>query len=95
MGSHNTLLPGPLLLFMGLIYVLELNHVYFATLVMTRNEVPFVWVATISGMAICGDGGLLVQTFGHWCLLGNAFVVQAARNNWWVPWLAIRSNRTV
>ncbi len=93
MGSHSTLLPGPLLLFMGLIYVLEFNHGYCATLVMTRNEVPFVWAATVSGVVICVGGGVLVQTFGLWGLLGTVFVVQAAWNNWWVPWLAWRAVR--
>ena len=90
-GSKSRLLAGPFLLFMGLIYVLEFNHGYCATLVMTRNEVPFVWAATLSGLAICAGGGMLSEAYGLWGLLGTVFVVQAAWNNWWVPLLAWRT----
>ncbi len=90
-GSHSRLLAGPFLLFMGLIYILEFNHGYCATLVMTRNEVPFVWAATLSGLAICAGGGMLSEAYGLWGLLGTVFVVQGSWNNWWVPLLAWRS----
>jgi O-antigen/teichoic acid export membrane protein len=93
LGSKSRLIEGSFLLFMGLIYVLEFNHGYFATLVMTRNQVPFVWAATLSGLAICLGGGLLSERFGLWGLLGTVFVVQATWNNWWVPWYAWRSIR--
>lgn len=93
-GSQSTLLPGPALLFMGLIYLLEFNHGYCATLVMTRNEVPFVWAATLSGAAICIGGGLLSPRYGVWGLLSTVFIVQASWNNWWVPWLAWRAVRS-
>ena len=92
-GSQSTLLPGPALLFMGLIYLLELNHSQFAALIMTSNRVPFVWAATVSGGAICLGSGLFAGSFGLWGLLGTVFVVQAAWNNWWVPWWAWKSVR--
>ena len=91
LGSKSRLLEGSFLLFMGLIYVLEFNHGYCATLVMTRNEVPFVWAATLSGVAICALGGFTSQAYGLAGLLWTVFLVQAAWNNWWVPLLAWRT----
>lgn len=92
-GSDNTLLPGPALLFMGFIYLLEFNHAYFATLILSRNEVPFVWAATISGAAICVGGWLFSGPFGVWGLLGTVFIVQFSWNNWWSPVYALRTIR--
>jgi hypothetical protein len=90
---QSTLLPANALLFMGLIYLLEFNHGHFATLVMTRNTVPFVWLATVSGALIFIGGWIFCPRYGLWGLLGVVFVVQAGAANWWVPWLAWNSVR--
>ena len=89
-GSKSQLLDSAPLLFMGFIYILEFNHGYCAVFIMCRNEVPFVWAASLSGIAICLGGAFFSETHGVWGLLGTVFVVQLAWNNWWCPLLALK-----
>ena len=92
-GSDSSLLPAGFVLFLGVICFLEFNHSGFALLVMARNEVPFVWSASISGVAIAILGGWWSKVFGVSGLLSAVCVVQLVWHNWWVPWLARRRVR--
>lgn len=89
--SQSRMLDGPALLFMGLIFVLEFNHAYFASILMARNEFPFILPAFLSGIAIFIGSGLAGLQYGLWGILICVFVVQLSWNNWWVPLRAYQS----
>jgi O-antigen/teichoic acid export membrane protein len=86
-NSNTLLLPNNLLLYMLVIYFLEFNHSIFANLITTKNEVPFVWAALISGGAI-GIFSFIVLKYSNYGIAGILFVqffVQILYNNWKWP----------
>lgn len=86
-GSHTSFLPAPMLLFLGVILLLELNHSVAATIIVSGNTVPFANPALISGMAMLLVSVLLITqtSLGLWALLLSQFLVQIAYNNWKWP----------
>lgn len=86
-GSKTLLLDKSYLLFMGIILLLELNHSIAASLITTKNEVPFVKPALISGIAIGIISFLLLKytKLGIFGILLSQFIVQLSYNNWKWP----------
>jgi O-antigen/teichoic acid export membrane protein len=89
-GSQSQLLPSPQLLILGVIILLELNHAMAGTYLTTRNKVPFVSAAIISGTTISVLSLLTVHLFGIWGLIAVQGLVQLAYNNWRWPTLAMK-----
>ncbi|ALV08491.1 O-unit flippase-like protein [Roseateles depolymerans] len=83
--SKTLLLPTPLLCWLGLIMLLELNHSLAAGYLTTRNQVPFVRAGLLSGVLICLSSLALVKPFGVAGLIAAQGVVQLAYNNWKWP----------
>lgn len=89
-SNGTELLPWPLLLAMGIIQLLELNHSIAATYLTTINRVPF-WAASLcSGVAILSIGFISVGWFGIWAPVISQGIVQLAYNNWKWPLEALR-----
>lgn len=68
---------------------LELHHSMAAGYIMTKNEVPMVPSAVLSGLAIVGGtvvGLMLFPDIALWVLVAVQMSVQAAYNNWKWPW---------
>lgn len=91
-GGQTELLSVPLLAWIGLMMLLELNHSLAAGVIVTGNQVPFVKPALLSGAAIVLMSwiGLKYGGFGVGWLIGSQFVVQLAYNNWQWPWRVYR-----
>lgn len=85
MGSDTKLLAWPLLLSLGIIYLLELNHSIAATYLTTVNKIPFVKAALISGVSITTLAILFADAYGIVGLIAAQGVVQLAYNNWKWP----------
>lgn len=67
---------------------LELHHGMAAGYIMTKNEVPMVPSAVLSGMATVGGtvaGLMLFPDMALWVLVAVQMIVQAAYNNWKWP----------
>lgn len=88
-GGQTQLLPRPLLAWVGLMMLLELNHSLAAGVIVTGNQVPFVKSALLSGVAIVLSSwmGLHYFNYGLAWLIGAQFTVQLAYNNWKWPWV--------
>ena len=86
-GSNTMLLDKPYLLFIGVILLLELNHSISACLITTKNEVPFVKPALISGISIGITSFLLLKytNLGVLGILLSQFIIQLGYNNWKWP----------
>lgn len=87
LGS-NTLLLSNLQMFVLLIIIyLEINHSNCATLITTKNTVPFVKSALISGgsILILALISTALLNFGLWGLILVQGIVQASYNNWKWP----------
>lgn len=72
------------------IYLLEVQHSNYATMITTGNKVPFVGAAIYSGVAIVVLSIVLLQftTLGIWGLIVSQGVVQLAYNNWyWIRYV--------
>lgn len=87
LGSNTLLLSTSQTLFILIILFLEMNHSNCATLITTKNIVPFVKPSLISGVCI-----LLLALFnvtylnmGLWGLLVAQGLVQVSYNNWKWP----------
>lgn len=89
--TNKTLLPWPWIGVMAAVCFLEFNHSNCATFILTGNEVPFVRAAVCSGLAIFLVGSFVAPRWGVAGLLVTVALVQAACNNWWVPWRAWRA----
>ncbi|WP_431469981.1 O-unit flippase-like protein [Sphingosinithalassobacter sp. LHW66-3] len=94
-GSRTALLPTGTLLLLSLVLMLEGFHSTAASFITTRNEVPFVPAALISGLCV----GILT-TLAGWLGGGIAIMiacqglVQLAYNNWRWPlaaWKEVRA----
>lgn len=83
------------LLFLALILVLEMNHTLFATLITTKNSVPFVKPALISGILIVLFSFISLKylKLGLPGILVSQFVVQLAYNNWKWPVVGLKDLR--
>lgn len=91
-GGQTELLPQPLLIWVGLMALLELNHSLAAGVIVTGNQVPFVKPALLSGAVIVVLSWVGLRSWGlgvEW-LIASQFVVQLAYNNWKWPWLVYR-----
>lgn len=90
-GGHTQMLDRPLVAWVAIMLLLELNHTVSASVIVTRNVVPFVKPSLISGAAVVISSivGLHFFKFGVWWLVATQFFVQAAYNNWkWPLYLA-------
>ncbi len=86
-GSHTTFLGKPHLLLMFLYLFLEFNHTNFATLITTKNEIPFVMPALVSGILIVFLALVFVipLKLGVLGLMVAQTVIQLCYNNWIWP----------
>jgi O-antigen/teichoic acid export membrane protein len=89
-----SLLPLSLLLTMGVVQFLELNHSMAATYITTINKVPFLSASLWSGTAILLLSFFSVGAFGIWGLVFSQALVQLVYNNWKWPLEAVRHLRT-
>lgn len=91
-GGQTELLSQPLLIWLGVVTFLELNHSLAAGVIVTGNRVPFVKAALFSGIAIVSMSWCGLNFF-HWGVAGliaSQFFVQLAYNNWKWPWVVYR-----
>jgi O-antigen/teichoic acid export membrane protein len=88
--AKTQFLPTPLLATMLVIYLLEVHHSLYASLVFSENVNPFVIPAIISGSAIVALSVWLTPRIGVWGMLLSQGVVQLCFNNWWPVVRAIR-----
>lgn len=86
-GSKTYLLDSYLSIFLGFILLLEMNHTLAATLLTTKNIVPFLKPVLVSGFIIIGLSYIILK-YTNAGLLGIFFVqflVQLSYNNWKWP----------
>ena len=88
--SDTRLLPPVLLLFLGIVLILEMHHSIAGTYLTTTNYVPFVRAAIISGLAISILSVLAVRPYGAAGLIMAQCLVQLLYNNWKWPIEALR-----
>ena len=84
-GSRTHLIEHPLLFVLGVVLLLELNHSIAATYLTTKNNIPFVKSALLSGLAILVATFHAVIPFGVTGLILSQGLIQAAYNNWKWP----------
>ncbi len=86
-GSQTVLPEKSLCAVYVLICALEANHSNFATLITTKNEVPFVAAGLLSGglIALLTFLELQFTTWGLWGVVAVQGLVQLAYNNWYWP----------
>ncbi|MDN3657619.1 O-unit flippase-like protein [Ferruginibacter paludis] len=84
----NTTLPSSLIIFLYLlVMMLELNHSFFATIIVIGNSVPFMWISLVTG-GLIALGSFFSLAFTSMGLLGLVLVqgiVQLSYNNWKWP----------
>jgi len=80
-------LPQSLLLLLGVVFMLEISHSTCATIITTKNEVPFVAAAIISGVSVIFLSSILSISFslGIVGLIIGQGLVQLLYNNWKWP----------
>ncbi len=82
-GSKTSILsPGASLLLIAIIG-LEQHHSFYACIVLSENENPFMIPAIISGIAVVIGAWFLAGIWGIMGILVAQAVVQLAFNNWW------------
>ena len=84
----KTILPSAgIMLIYSVVLFLEKNHSYFATLIVTNNNIPFVKASLISGFFIALGSYLSLSftTFGIMGLILVQGIVQLSYNNWKWP----------
>ncbi len=88
-SSKTLLLPTNILLFYSLICFLEFNHSIAATIITTKNEIPFLKPALISGLLITFFSFLSIKftSIGIVGLLFSQFIIQLLYNNWKWPYV--------
>lgn len=90
-GSTVELLPTKLLALLGVVLLLETNHVNSALMIATTNVIPFVRSAVISGLAVAVLAILAASLgFGLQGVILAQGVVQLAYNNWRWPLTAVK-----
>tara|TARA_B100000989_G_scaffold297194_1_gene282270 strand:- start:15416 stop:16753 length:1338 start_codon:yes stop_codon:yes gene_type:complete len=93
-GSEAKLIDSILLIIVGIISLLELNHSLAVSYLTTRNEIIFAKAALLSGLASVLMGFILGATYGVLGLILAQGGVQLLYNNWRWPQLMIRDLRT-
>ncbi|WP_316801208.1 O-unit flippase-like protein [Pedobacter frigidisoli] len=90
--SKTELIAQSNLIFLCIILFLEMNHSLFATLITTKNTVPFVKPAIISGVLVVLFSYISLQflALGMFGVLSSQFIVQAAYNNWKWPYVSLK-----
>ena len=91
--NSNVFLPDNItLLCYILVILLESNHSNFATIIITKNSIPFVKPAILSGICIA-IGSFIVLKYNLGGILSLVIVqglCQAAYNNWKWPLVVLR-----
>ena len=91
--QSNALLPNNSILCLYImIMFLENNHSHFATAIVSKNSIPFVKPALISGISIA-VGSFIVLKYTSWGILGLVLVqgfCQVAYNNWKWPLVILK-----
>ncbi len=77
-------------LYLCLIFLFECHHVGHAMIYETKNKVPFLWIATISGSLITIGSIIAVPAFGAWGAIIVINVVQLCGNNWYSVYLNLQ-----
>ena len=89
----NAFLPDKLILCLYIIVVLlESNHSHFATAIISKNNIPFVKPALLSGKGIA-IGSFIVLKYTSWGILGLVLVqgfCQVVYNNWKWPLVILK-----
>ena len=89
-GSKTEILPVEQLLILGLIFLLELNHIVAANYLTTANYIPFISASIWSGIATMILSLTLIKPIEIWGLIAAQGLVQLAYNNWKWPIEAVR-----
>jgi O-antigen/teichoic acid export membrane protein len=91
-GSKTPLMPRNFLIVTLVIYCLEAIHTLSASLLLTKNEVPFFKASLISGAATLLFLFIFLKftSFGVWGLIIAPGIVQLAYQNWKWPLEAIK-----
>ncbi|CNG02551.1 O-unit flippase-like protein [Yersinia similis] len=91
-GVSLSFLPLDYLLILGLIYFLEMNHSICATIITSKNNVPFVFASLFSGGLIILSSIILSIHFKYGVvgLILSQGVVQLMYNNWKWPLMVYR-----
>jgi O-antigen/teichoic acid export membrane protein len=84
-NSSTKLISNPQILVLGLIILLELNHSIAAIYLTTKNYIPFVAAALISGSSVVVLAYITMPYLGLWALIIAQGVVQIFYNNWKWP----------
>lgn len=95
-GSSTGLLSIQFLILLFLIIFLEMNHTIAATILTTKNEVPFVKASLISGLII-GISALVLLNYtdlGVYTVLISQGIVQLLYNNWKWPYEVCKEFKT-
>jgi O-antigen/teichoic acid export membrane protein len=82
-GAQTKLLSPALIVLLGLVWGLETHHSYYAGLVLTENENPFLLPALVSGLCIVAASWWAVGFAGVTGLILAQGGVQLLWNNWW------------
>lgn len=93
--GERKLLDGELMLFLLVIYFLELHHSLHATIFITSNNIPFVVPTIVSGVLIVFLGYIWLALLGGdvWGMLIVQAVIQLAHNNWYPVYLSLKLQR--
>lgn len=86
-GSNTALPSFEILLIYSVVILFELNHSNYATLITTRNEIPFVKPAII-GSVVMIAGSFLILKYSNFGILGLILVqglTESAYDNWKWP----------
>jgi len=86
-NSRTQLISSKQIFTLGIIILLELNHSISAIYLTTKNYIPFVSAALLSGICVVALGYLAIPYFGLWALIISQGVVQICYNNWKWPLL--------
>ena len=78
------------MMLMGLFCFLEINHSIFAAYLTTKNNIPFVSSALISGAAIVILDIIFTPIYGLWAIIIVQGFVQLAYNNWYWPCVVLK-----
>ena len=86
-NGNTTILPFNQLLFLATVLFLEVNHNNFASVISTKNEIPYMWPYLLAGFFIILLSILFtsITSFGIWSSLLAQGVVQLSYNNWKWP----------
>jgi hypothetical protein len=91
LNVDNKLLNTSLLLFMLLMYFLELHHVAHAMYYETTNKIPSMYISILSGITIYLAASFFSKEYGILGLIFSQFIVQLIGNNWYPVYLNLKS----